>query len=165
MVNVIRAENEFCPCGSGVNSDLCCLAVMSGQKQAKSAEKLMRSRYSAYSLGNVEYILSSWHSQTRPSQVNLENDVSWTGLRVISAPEPQLKEGQLIAYVEFIASYHHQGVVGQMHERSRFMQEQGNWRYVDGEQLNGALKKPGRNDPCHCGSGKKYKKCCGKSAD
>jgi len=73
------------------------------------------------------------------------------------------------AYVEFKATYKDSGMqeskYGVMHERSRFIVEDGRWRYVDGEHFaaDDIIKKPGRNEPCFCGSGKKYKKCCGKN--
>lgn len=160
----MNRKHTLCPCGSGRKADICCLPVISGEQAAMSPEQLMRSRYTAYAGGNTEYILRSWHSSTRPTELNLDNNVSWTGLKVLNKTsiERAVIEGD---YVEFIASYISNGEAGQMHERSRFLREQGEWRYVDGVQIEVGeqlpAKVPGRNDPCFCGSGKKFKKCCG----
>ncbi len=116
----------------------------------------MRSRYSAYVLRNEDYLLRSWHASTRPKQLNIANSkIEWQGLTVL-----QSKQGEHKATVEFIACYQQQGVPGEVHENSRFVMEQGRWLYVDGD-LKNTSSKVGRNDPCPCGSGKKYKKCCG----
>lgn len=131
---------------------------------AEDAEQLMRSRFTAYRLQDEAYILETWHPDYRPQTLSLTGDVQWTGLRVIRhQPGP----GEDEARVEFIASYLADGEPGQMHEISRFLRQDGRWYYLDGEQVEStqrrAMKMPGRNDPCYCGSGRKFKKCCGRS--
>lgn len=161
MNNKDNIKATGCPCGSGKSAEKCCLPVINGHEVAATAQQLMRSRYTAYALGFAEYILQSWHSSTRPGQLTLDDAIVWTGLKILKKTKQIIHNTQKEAYVEFIASYADRGQAGLMHERSRFMIEAGEWRYVDGDQLEAVLKPPGRNDPCVCGSGKKYKKCCG----
>ena len=109
----------------------------------------MRSRYSAYVLKDNDYLRKSWHPSTRPAELDVSGDgTPWQRLLIVSADKE---------HVEFAAFY--QG--GQLHERSRFVCEGGQWFYLDGESLPPIEEKTGRNAPCPCGSGKKYKRCCG----
>ena len=118
----------------------------------------MRSRYTAYVQENTEYILASWHPSTRPQSMSITpGEIHWTGLQVLNSKAGQ--KGDKTGRVEFIARFEHGNGADQAHEDSRFLFEQGQWFYVDGEMKSS--KKVGRNDPCPCGSGKKYKKCCG----
>lgn len=152
---------SLCGCGSGLEAELCCAPIMSGRKQAATAEALMRSRFMAYREGDASYILRSWHSTTRPEALDLSGDAQWLRLQVLD--HRQQADG-CHAQVEFVAHYMSNGQPGQMHELSRFVKEGGEWFYLDGDQLEPVsqrVKPPGRNDPCNCGSGKKYKKCCG----
>ena len=113
----------------------------------------MRSRYSAYVLKLSDYLRETWHPSTRPADLDISSDETpWQRLLIVSSSEG-ISEG----VVEFAAFY--QG--GQLHERSRFVREGGCWFYVDGELLQPLEEKVGRNDPCPCGSGKKFKRCCG----
>ena len=118
----------------------------------------MRSRYSAYAMDNTGYLQQTWHPSTRPAQLDSEPQFQWMGLKIIDAPAPSANEG----WVEFIASFQVNGRLEQMRERSRFLFEEGRWFYIDGQLHAGAKPdKIGRNDPCPCGSGRKYKRCCG----
>ena len=93
----------------------------------------MRSRYSAFALGDAEYLLTTWHTGTRPDTLELDDDVRWTGLDVLATTG-----GSLLAAdgtVEFRASYVRQGRAGAQHENSRFVREDGQWRYLDGVSL------------------------------
>lgn len=116
----------------------------------------MRSRYSAYVLHLGDYIKATWHTSTRPAVLDISNDATqWLRLEVISARDGSAGDSE--GSVEYAAFFHG----GQLHERSRFVKEEGRWFYLDGEILPPvAAAKVGRNDPCPCGSGKKYKKCC-----
>ena len=121
----------------------------------------MRSRYSAYVTGAADYLLATWHPASRPEGFELQDEIHWQGLdiRSTSAGGEEDTSGQ----VEFIASYQVHGRFGQLHERSDFRREEGRWYYVDGVELKGTpvtATKVGRNEPCPCGSGKKYKRCC-----
>ena len=120
----------------------------------------MRSRYSAFVLKDSEYLRSSWHPSTRPESLDLELDpVEWLGLTV---EESRGGESDLKGEVTFRARFSHDGQISELAERSRFVREDGSWFYLDGEQLSSdRLEKVGRNSPCPCGSGKKYKRCCG----
>ena len=160
----MKKQNKKCPCGNGHSVEKCCLPVILGETKAQSPEQLMRSRYTAYVKGCAAYILSSWHSSTRPAELTLEANPDWSGLKIVNASDT--KNGQCDeAYVEFIAGFMDNGVPGVLQERSRFILEQGEWRYVDGEQIEVSesrfIKKHGRNDLCSCGSGRKFKRCCG----
>ncbi len=117
----------------------------------------MRSRYSAYVLQRADYLLQTWHPSTRPASLDLAaENVVWLKLEIIETKQGSAKDDE--GLVEFVA--HSQG--GQLHERSRFRKESSYWYYLDGALLPPvATVKPGRNDPCPCGSGKKFKKCCG----
>ncbi|RDH82402.1 MAG: hypothetical protein DIZ80_08895 [endosymbiont of Galathealinum brachiosum] len=154
-------KQRYCPCGSKKNATECCLVFIDKIQIAPTAELLMRSRYTAYALEKSAYILDTWHNSTRPQSMELDSSVEWTGLTVLNCD----MEKADVAYVEFIARFNNSGTVGEMHERSRFFLEGNCWFYVDGEQFatdnQVKRKQTGRNEPCYCGSGKKFKKCCG----
>ena len=154
MNNVLT--NETCPCGSGKAYAACCGPVHDGSP-APTAEALMRSRYSAFALGNSAYLLKSWHSRTRPSRLDLSDGVVWTGLTVGRSESGGADDKT--GLVEFIASYRGPEGEGQVREISRFQREGGWWVYRDAQPGTGMA--PSRNAPCPCGSGKKYKRCCG----
>jgi SEC-C motif-containing protein len=121
----------------------------------------MRSRYTAYVLAEEAYLLASWHASTRPKALELSTSgVRWTGLRVLRCINGG--EGDNRGMVEFVASYHLHGKAEQIHELSRFVFEQGRWFYVHGDLQQ---QKVARNEPCPCGSGKKYNRCCGSGVD
>ncbi|MDH3346870.1 MAG: YchJ family metal-binding protein [Desulfobulbaceae bacterium] len=159
------SSNESCPCGSAIPYSTCCGPYLEGQTPAPTAEALMRSRYTAYVKGDNTYLLASWHKSTRPSTMDSDTLPAWQGLKVMhtEAGGENDQEGT----VEFQARYSHSNHQGMLHEVSSFVKEDNNWYYVDGELLHepvriSAEKKVGRNAPCPCGSGKKYKKCCGR---
>lgn len=145
-----------CPCGSGQNLVDCCAPVIAGESIAKTAEALMRSRYTAYVLGNAGYLAASWHPSTRPAQLDVSGQIEWLGLDVRACRAGLAADTK--GTVEFIARYRQQDGQGQVRENSRFVKEQGVWFYLDGDLKTATA---GRNDPCICGSGKKFKKCCG----
>jgi SEC-C motif-containing protein len=112
-----------CPCGSA-SYDGCCGRLHRGEQQAASPEELMRSRYSAYVVGDTGYVWRTWHPRTRPESVEPDPTTTWTGLEILAADEDS---------VEFRA--HHDRSV--LHERSRFEKRAGRWFYVDGTVLGG----------------------------
>ena len=117
-----------CPCGSGALYQDCCEPYHLSLS-APNAEKLMRSRYSAYVLGLEEYLLNTWHPNTRPQTLNLKQDhTQWLGLEV-KRFEPNDEQ----AIVEFIARYKINGKAGKMQETSRFKRIATRWFYVDGD--------------------------------
>lgn len=110
----------------------------------------MRSRFSAYVLGLRTYLLNSWHSSTRPETLSDDADDHWLKLDILNATKHT---------VHFKAYSHDEHGFSVLEEVSNFDLEQGRWVYVDGD-VSISPYIPGRNDPCLCGSGKKFKKCC-----
>ncbi len=155
-------DDEVCPCGLGLPYGDCCGALHSGGAMATTPEQLMRSRYSAYVLLNDHYLCQSWHVSTRPTELDLTPAMQWLGLTITDAPAPDTASIRGEGWVEFSARFSLFGRIEQLRERSRFLYEQGRWFYVDGQrQTETKPVKIGRNDPCPCGSGRKYKQCCG----
>ena len=164
-----------CPCrvldSKKLNFDDCCAPFLKGAKKATTAESMMRSRYSAYVVKNIEYI-----DQT---QINEKNEVfnkeealkwaessEWQGLEIKRTQKGEANDDTGV--VEFIAHYKDKasGTELRHHETSLFQKHNGDWKFKEGN-IHGAQPvkrvepKIGRNDPCHCNSGKKFKKCHG----
>ncbi|UJB19073.1 MULTISPECIES: YchJ family protein [Lysobacter] len=117
-----------CPCDPSRRYAVCC-GRLHGGAAAESAEALMRSRYSAYVLGDADYLRASWHPDTCPAQLDFDPAVRWLGLQV----KRHRPEGDA-AVVEFVARYRvGGGSAARLHEVSRFAQVGGRWLYVDGE--------------------------------
>jgi SEC-C motif-containing protein len=104
-----------------------------GTVTATTAEQLMRSRYSAFALGDTGYLLATWHPTTRPRSLELDGDVRWAGLDVLATTggSPLSSEGT----VQFRAHYISGRTAGAQHENSRFVRDGGQWRYLDGVSL------------------------------
>ncbi len=161
----------LCPCGSKTEYSSCCEPYIEGAKAVPTAERLMRSRYTAFTLSKVKYIVDSCHPDTRDSidQSNIRewaNKSEWHGFDLINVKDGKENDEQGI--VEFIAKYDNSGEHHIHHEISEFKKHDGIWYFYDGElvadvkPIINEQPKQGRNDPCNCGSGKKFKKCCGK---
>ncbi|QEM81947.1 YchJ family protein [Halomonas binhaiensis] len=159
-----------CPCGSGESLAECCGSIHQGQL-AQSPQALMRSRFSAFALGLHDYLIHSWHPDTCPASLDLEQDTTrWVRLEILDHGENSGEgngEGNIgnEGWVHFRATFQ-EGPPGRrrwgvLEERSRFVRLEGRWVYMDGEPKVTRLK-PGRNDVCPCGSGKKFKSCCGR---
>ena len=120
-----------CPCGSNKNYAACCGQHIDGGAAAPSAEALMRSRYTAYTLLREDYLQASWHTSSRPAQLDLaaEAPSKWLGLQI--RRHQQQDAGH--AVVEFVARYKVAGRAHRLHEVSRFVREDGRWFYVDGD--------------------------------
>jgi SEC-C motif-containing protein len=133
MPGVIKStvNVSLCPCGSNKKYTACCGRYLDGAAIPPTAEALMRSRYTAYTLQRVDYLLATWHSSTLPEHpiVTDEENSKWLGLQV-KRHEYQDAEH---AIVEFVARYKIGGRAHRMHEVSRFVREEGRWFYVDGE--------------------------------
>ena len=158
-----------CPCGSGISYQECCEPYLSGTQKAPTAEALMRSRYSAYAEHNIDYIIKTCVTEDKRNidekQTRDWSEKSqWEGLKILSVNKggPGDTEGT----VEFEARYTRDGLKDVHHEKALFKKIGGDWMYDDGDivpvTIVRAGPKVGRNDPCPCGSGKKYKHCCGK---
>ena len=122
--------DSICPCGSKRSYAACCEPLHDGVPAA-SAEALMRSRYSAFARGRDDYILRSWHASTRPPSLAPDHGAqpNWIGLRVIRHDSVDSDH----AIVEFVARHKINGRAFALHEISRFVRENGDWFYVDGE--------------------------------
>ncbi|RUT79904.1 YchJ family protein [Ancylomarina longa] len=154
-----------CYCGKSDKYLDCCGALHTGMRKAKTAEELMRSRYSAFVMANVDYILLTYADTTRPigerqNILDWTKSVDWLGLEVLNTEKGNILDVE--GYVEFQATYLEEGKRQKLYEKSFFQKENGCWRYVSGEYSMDEKpeKLHGRNKPCYCGSGKKYKKCC-----
>lgn len=119
-----------CPCGTGTAYDACCGRLHRGAAQAATAEELMRSRYAAYAVGDLDHVFRTWHPRTRPDDLALDPGLTWTGLEIVDvvAGGPDDDEG----VVEFRARFSTGGTESGLHERSRFQRRGGRWIYVDG---------------------------------
>ena len=122
-----------CPCGTGRDYAACCGRYHAGDA-APDAEALMRSRYSAFVVGDADYLRASWHPDTRPAELGLDAPgaatTTWLGLTV----KQHRITGSDTAEVEFIARYRiGGGSAVRMQERSRFVRIDGRWYYLDGE--------------------------------
>ncbi|MEM9537517.1 MAG: YchJ family protein [Cyanobacteria bacterium P01_E01_bin.45] len=155
--------SKTCPCGTQKPYRECCGPFHRGDRVAPTAEALMRSRYSAFATGNVEYLMATHHPSKRALDERARlaqtcQDTSWLWLDVVDTHNGTA--GDTEGVVEFIAKFSSGSQLGMLHERSRFVKEGDRWFYLDGVQNDGKLR--GRNDPCWCQSGKKYKKCHGR---
>ncbi|QNM98013.1 YchJ family protein [Chitinimonas koreensis] len=120
-----------CPCQSGKPYKDCCFMYHMEKQQPPTAEALMRSRYAAYVLKKADYLLYSWHPDTRPAELDLDGDAAkWVGLAIVAteAGGPDDDEGT----VEFVARYKIGGRAAKLAEKSRFVRFKGRWVYLDG---------------------------------
>jgi len=164
------SEEKSCPCGSGVSLTACCQPFIDGTEKAPTAEALMRSRYTAYTLQNINYLASTLDSNQlrefdKDGTAKWARDSTWMELEIIgtSAGSADDKDGT----VEFRARYERDGEIQEHREVSWFRKIDGVWLYSGGKDIGPVqykrdAPKTGRNEPCPCGSGRKYKKCCGK---
>jgi SEC-C motif-containing protein len=157
-----------CPCGSGLDYEACCRPFIDGTALPPTAEALMRSRYSAFSVDAIDYLHDTLAHDRRDGFDRGETerwarDSTWLGLDIVGTQQggPEDSEG----VVAFSARFKFEGKDHTHYEVSRFRRDDGRWVYVDG-QIGVPKHDPrrvaaiGRNDPCPCGSGKKFKKCC-----
>ncbi|UUW73642.1 YchJ family protein [Pseudomonas oryzihabitans] len=147
-----------CPCGSDRSLGDCCGAFHAGTP-APDAERLMRSRYSAYVLGLIDYLVTTT-APAQQEQLDREALAAWSlgsrwqGLQVLEhRPEP---EDPAHARVSFVARWEDGRGAHRHEEHSGFVQHEGRWYFLDPT----VRPLPGRNDACLCGSGAKFKKCC-----
>jgi SEC-C motif-containing protein len=158
-----------CPCGSGRPYSDCCEQYISGKALAPTAEALMRSRYSAYVEHEIDYIINTCVHKGKDdidykSTKDWSEQSNWLGLKIISAEKGGV--GDTEGTVEFEASYERDGLKDVHHEKAKFKKDTtgAKWLYDEGHitplTVVRAGPKTGRNDPCPCGSGKKYKHCC-----
>ncbi len=118
-----------CPCGTGLTYRECCGPLHAGARAA-SAEALMRSRFSAFALGDVAYLERTWHPSTRPAGLSLDPERRWYRLDVLRTEAGGLLDDT--GLVEFRAHHRSPAGTGALHEVSRFVREGGRWLYLDG---------------------------------
>jgi len=161
----MSSNTANCLCGSQLTYPQCCELLHTEKTQAISAEALMRSRFTAYAMHNEAYLLKTWDTSTRPAAVDFSKDTGeWTKLEIVLLKKGTAKDNKGI--VEFKAYFTVDGEQRVMNEISRFAKKQNRWFYLDGKVKSIALDhgsfNQGLNAPCACGSGKKFKRCCGK---
>ena len=157
-----------CPCQSENSYKQCCEPILQGEP-AKTAEQLMRARYTAYTQVNMDFISQTHDPKTVKKTDMNENrawaeNTQWQSLEILSTEAGN--ERDVWGKVEFRASFTSQGEPGTHHEVSEFNKKNGMWYFTKGKapesyQIVHSEPKVGRNEPCPCGSGKKFKKCCG----
>jgi SEC-C motif-containing protein len=161
-----------CPCGKGESIETCCGPFIEGTKRPETAEDLMRSRYTAFATGRVDYIFET-HDPERRGDIdeNSTNDWSknseWLGFELVSSEAGGPTDDAGV--IEFVARYKVKGVSIDHRERAVFRRAGDRWYFVDGQIKNNppvrrTEPRVGRNEPCPCGSGKKYKRCHGAAA-
>ncbi len=156
--------STLCRCGSGLEYAQCCGPFHSGEKKPLTATALMRSRFTAYALRNADYLLNTWDAATRPELIDFSKEtVDWQRLEIGKTKKGGIKDVKGV--VEFKAYYLQDGEEYVMNEISQFSKRTNGWFYLDGLVKSIAkvnLKSNlGKNAPCSCGSGKKFKRCCG----
>ncbi len=157
-----------CPCGSTKPYSTCCEPIIKGTLPGPTAESVMRARYSAYVKAEIEFITQTQKSENADLEATKKwsEESTWLGLEIVKTEKGL--EADETGVVEFIASYINKGLKLNHHEVSEFKKENGKWMYAKGQviptQVVRTEPKLGRNDPCHCGSGKKFKQCHGKVA-
>lgn len=120
-----------CPCGTGRTYDECCGVFHDRTKNPRTAEQLMRSRYSAYVVRDANYLLWSWHPDHRPAALDLDPARTWLGLTIVATQAGDALDATGI--VEFTADFANgDGEPRQLHERSTFARFEGRWTYLDG---------------------------------
>jgi SEC-C motif domain protein len=133
-VSTALKQYFLCPCGSARAYQACCEPYHLGEV-APTAQALMRSRYCAYARGSDDYVLTTWHSSTRPSNLHEKSGdkpLQWIGLKVLSRDTDLTKlNDENAAVVEFVTTYRLNGRAHKLHEVSRFVREDGRWFYVD----------------------------------
>jgi SEC-C motif-containing protein len=168
-----------CPCGSGLDYNECCHPYISGEKLPPTAEALMRSRYSAYAKREVDYIVNTCSPNGKKEEkIDVKETRAWAekstwlGLTIVNVDKGGADDEEGV--VEFKALFEQDGARQTHHERAFFekISEKvagsiiDHWYYARGKMLIETVvrsePKIGRNEPCPCGSGKKYKHCCGK---
>ena len=156
-----------CPCGSGKDYNDCCQIFHEKSENPSTAEQCMRARYSAFVKKEMDFLKDSYNptkidEYDTESTKNWAENSEWQGLEIVRTEGGQKDESSGV--VEFISKYSNGGSLYTHHEVSTFSKLDDKWYFMDGNVQNNSIKrstpKVGRNDPCPCGSGKKYKKCC-----
>ena len=153
-----------CLCGSNITYGECCQPFHTAQKIPTTAEALMRSRYTAYALRDGAYLQATWDITKRPESIDFSREtINWLRLEITETKKGGIKDSK--GQVTFKAFYSQDNEEYVMNEISRFTKQGGRWFYLDGiiKSISnvGLQTNTGKNAPCACGSGKKFKRCCG----
>ena len=152
-----------CPCGSGKTYADCCGPVLAGTRLPATAEELMRARFTAHATRDFGFVHRTYRPTSRAPYTPSPDEptTQWTRLVVHEAAAGRSPD---TATVEFSAYGLENGQEHVLQEKAEFVREDGKWLYTralrEGPTPVRAAAKVGRNDPCPCGSGKKYKHCC-----
>jgi SEC-C motif-containing protein len=157
-------NSTLCLCGSGIAYQQCCEPYHFGEKIPATAEALMRSRYTAYVLRNAVYLQETWDATRRPEKIDFSREnIDWLRLEITEIKKGEIKDSKGV--VAFKAFYSQDDEEHVMNEISRFTKINGRWFYLDGViKSMGKVNQQtnhGKNALCSCGSGKKFKRCCG----
>ena len=126
-------QEQRCHCGAAAAFEDCCGPLLRGERVAETAEQLMRSRYSAYVIGDDAYLRATWHPETRPSRVRFTAGLRWLGLKICACEAGLAVDDQ--GMVEFVARAKEGGRASRLHERSAFSKVDGRWYYLRGQHL------------------------------
>lgn len=170
---------EDCPCGQPSPFTDCCGPFLRGTAYPETAEELMRSRYSAHVKKNWAYLLKTLCAEERKNESvkTIDSGANWKNLQILSTRQGERDDqtGEVVFAASFTIGDDGEEQVHQ--ERAGFIREGGRWVYASEKSEVTSPEEPapepvktfvrdkpkvGRNDPCSCGSGKKFKKCCGK---
>jgi SEC-C motif-containing protein len=161
---VQKQAADPCPCGSGRAFGDCCGPVLSGARRAADAEQLMRARFTAHAIRDFAFVHRTYRPTSRQPYVPVPDGpaTEWTRLEVHAHAPGKTAD---VATVDFSAYWTEAGSEHALHEKAEFIREAGEWIYTrplrEGPPpVRNEARKPGRNEPCPCGSGKKYKHCC-----
>ncbi|MEV0148859.1 MULTISPECIES: YchJ family metal-binding protein [unclassified Nonomuraea] len=133
-----RREPAGCPCGLPAPYRDCCGRFHRGEGSAPTAELLMRSRFSAFGVGDEAYLLRTWHPATRPARLDLDRGVRWVRLEILETGRGTVLHTE--GTVRFRAHYVERGREGSMEEHSRFVRLDGQWVY-EGARDDGPPKR------------------------
>jgi len=157
-----------CPCGSGKTFHDCCEPIITEQQPAATAEQLMRARYSAHEKAAITFLYQSTHPAQRngydqEATKSWAEESEWLGLEIVETSGGAEEDSE--GTVTFVARFRDKNGLHNHHECGQFTREDGRWFFTQGTRIKEqpiSVNKVGRNTPCPCGSGLKYKKCCGK---
>ena len=135
-----KSLSTDCPCSSGATLEQCCGQYLEAGKRAPTAEVLMRSRYVAYVFNDAAYLRKTWHPDTCPVELSLDDCGKWIGLKILRTERGEVDDEQ--GSVEFVARYKVAGKAHRLHEASRFVRHEGCWVYEGGEASGSRLREP-----------------------